>query len=212
MLTLAFRRLPRLTEFGLGFCESLEQVYWLRPLLCLGLTLEERSAAHHVKVVSTAINSTWCGNFSIPILHLSGLSLPPDDPWPSIDRSLVIEALYGLLTKIPKVRVLQSDTVLEIMRHSTLEIRQLELCSTYVSCHVLEEFFRNNINSMESISFHNVETTGTSELTTRNLCPADLSKMAFLPAMKISRISPCPCSCQKWWLSNSSFEALFERA
>lgn len=185
---------------------------WVQSLLCLSMTSEEISAAHHIRVASTAMKSTERGNLSVHSLRLSGLALLPGDPWHSKDRGLVVEALFNLLIKVPKVHVLHSDTVLELMRHSTLEIRQLELCSTYVSCHILEEFLRKNINSMESISFHNVETIETNEYKIRDLCPADISEMAFVPAMKISKTSLCPCLPGEWWLSKSSFEVAFERA
>lgn len=198
MLSLAFQRLPKLSELSLDFCEALVDVDWVKTYLALNMTLQEKSYEHHVQLLSTAMKSVKDRSMSIHTVQLVGLSFIYDDPWQIRDTRLLTTLLAELLENTSRLRLLESHSALGIISHLKLKIRQLELCSTNVARDSLETFLRTNINGMQSISFHDVNFTDQIGLTKSRLAPTHLRKTIGIQATKTSEPS-CRCSFHEGW-------------
>lgn len=177
LVSLAFQRLPKLTELSLVFCDTLVQLDWVKSYLVLDMTMEEKSYEHHIQVLLAAMNSAKVCGVSIQTMQLAGLSLPYDDPWCTRDTHLLATILIQLVEHVSRLQLIGSHSAFELLSHAKLNIHQLDLCSIYVTRDSVENFLRTNAKSIHTLSVQGAKVTRHNRLGYTNLVPADIRKM-----------------------------------
>lgn len=95
-LSLTLRRLPRLNELSLKFCETLETEDWVESVVWR-LTIKERPYEHYIHRVSDAMTVAQDHNTSIQTIQLIGLALCHSGPRRVRDMHYLTTSLAALL-------------------------------------------------------------------------------------------------------------------
>jgi hypothetical protein len=120
--------LPRLTDVDLSFCEAIEGEDWLLSSLASNMIVAKESYEYHVRVVSNAIQSARNKEVAIHTLTLSEFDLPYYFPREICDLSTLSESLRELLEPIQVLHLTRSNSLLELLSHCALNLRQLDMC------------------------------------------------------------------------------------
>lgn len=83
------------------------------------------------QLVLAALGSTRDSSGSFYKIQLTCLSFPDDTSWQSPDWHFLTILLTELVKHAPRLRLLESDTVLALLSHTSLNLRELGLCSIY---------------------------------------------------------------------------------
>lgn len=95
------------------------------------MTMQEKSYESHIQQVLAALGSARDRSGSVHKTQLTHLSFPDDTPWRTPDWRFLTILLTELVKHAPSLRLLESDSVLALLSHASLNIRELELCSIY---------------------------------------------------------------------------------
>jgi hypothetical protein len=134
-------------------------MFWLRGAVDI-FGMIEKSYEHHIRVVLSAIRGAKDNGLSLHAVHLSQLELPYYHAWEVPDLSALSESLRELLEHIMILRLSRSDSPLELLSHSTLNLHQFDMCYLTVRHASLKDFLETNAKSIRSIGFHDVRLTG----------------------------------------------------
>lgn len=157
MLSAAFSQLPKLTELCLCFCQTVAEEVWVGLHMDTTMTAKEKTLEHHFQVILNSLKAGRNHGTFIHTVHLSGLELPHYCSRQSLEAQVLRGYLYDLLVCAQTLRLSGSGTSLESLSHTTLRLRQLDLCRLTVPYTSLHEFLQRNAGSIESIRVHNVE-------------------------------------------------------
>ncbi|CAG8879497.1 unnamed protein product [Penicillium salamii] len=157
-LSAVFRLLPRLTELGLRFCQTLVQEHWVGCFM--DQTVERYTYGHHLCIISNALKIGRDAGVFIPTVHLSGLELPYYCSLNTPKAHTLSIHLFGLLSCARNLRLSGSGSPMKSLSHTTLHLQQFDLCCLTVLQATLNEFLQNNMNSIESFAFHHVTLIG----------------------------------------------------
>lgn len=189
LLSLSFEHLPRLAEFSLKFCETLETEDWIESVVWR-MTMKERPYEHHICQVSTAMTA------SVQTIQLIGLSLCHSGPRRVRDMHYLTTSLAGLLRRARKLRLLWSESALESLAESTLDIYELDLCSISVAQGLLTAFLRTNARSIYRLGFHKVEVSNGRCKPNISLCPQSIGRILDVSFHGNTKVSYKCCQCQ----------------
>ena len=199
LVSLALQQLSNLKELILVFCETLEDEVWVKDYQKLqDMTMQGKSYESHIQLVLSALRDRSGPVHKIQLTHLS---LPDDTPWQSPDWRFLTILLTELLKHAPSLRLLGSDSVLALLSHASLNIRELELCSIYAELVFLENFLQSNANSLHSLSAHNVKVIERNHEESIDLTPAHIRNTIDIPIRRVKRLDKfsCLCSFQEGW-------------
>jgi hypothetical protein len=186
--------LPCLTEVGLSFCEAIESDNALLLSFASDMIVAEESYEYHIRVVSDAIQSARSSGVTIHTISLSGFDLPYYHTWEVPDLSTLSESLGKLLEAVQVLRLTHSNSPLELLSHSALNLHQFDMCHIVSKHNALEDFLEANKRSIRSIGFHDVKLTGSSQLGRLS----ELSSSMLCQMLNVPQSTPCravDCGC-----------------
>jgi hypothetical protein len=188
LLSLTLENLPRLAEFSLKFCETLETEDWVESVVWR-MTMKERPYEHHIRQVSTAMTA------SVRTIQLIGLSLCHSGPRRVRDMHYLTTSLAGLLRFARRLRLLWSESALESLAEITLDIHELDLCSISIAQEFLTAFLRTNARSIHRLGLHNVEVSNGRCKPNISLCPQSIGETLDVSFQGNSKLSYECCQC-----------------
>jgi hypothetical protein len=195
VLSSTFGALPRLTEVGLSFYEAIESDDALSWSFASDMIVaEEESYEYHIRAVSDAIESTRKSGVTIHTISLSEFNLPYYSTWEVPDLSTLSESLGKLLESVQVLRLTRSNSPLELLSHSALNLHQLDMCHIVSKHNALEDFLETNKRSIRSVGFHDVKIAGSSQLGRLS----ELSSSVLCQMLNVPQSTPCravDCGC-----------------
>ena len=194
-LSAIFKRLPKLTELDLCFCQTLAKEHWV-PLF-MDQTVERNTYGHHFRVISEALKVGIDYGTSIHTFHLSGLELPYYCSLRTLEAQSLSAYLYGLLRCARSLRLSGSGSPLKPLSYTTLRLQWLDLCCVIVTQATLDAFLWKNASSIRSIGFHDTRLIGSdstesdSAAISPELCRSSLQVYQAITSWEASRCLVC---------------------
>ncbi|KAG0644948.1 hypothetical protein D0Z07_9341 [Hyphodiscus hymeniophilus] len=186
--------LPRLTEVGLSFCETIDPDNAQLLSFASVMISVEYSYEYHIRVISDALQSARRSGVTILTISLSGFDLPYYHTWEVPGLSTLSESLKKLLEFVQILRLTYSNSPLELLSHSALNLHQLDMCHVVSKYNALEDFLGTNKSTIRFIGFHDVEVTSSSQLGhLSKLTSGMLCEMLNVPQSTPCRAVDCGC-------------------
>jgi hypothetical protein len=191
LISSVLRALPRLKEVRLDFCPTVHGKEWLNSYSYLAvMAMAEKSHEHHIRVVSSAIQSAGKSGISINTLSLLGFDFPCH--W-HVDLRTLLGPLRELLDCVQILRLTRSESALELLSHSALKFHQLDMCGLWVQHTTLKDFLETNKKSIRSIGFHDVRIFKPDWLESAKLSSSTICSMLHVPQSTPVREDDCGC-------------------
>jgi hypothetical protein len=156
--------LPRLTHICLSFLDMIYDEDEVLSSFGLVMTTGEDSYKYHVQVVSDALESARNRGVAINTISLSDFVLPYHFPWEVPNQTTLSESLRKLVAPVQVLRLVRSNSALELLSHYALDLHQLDMCNVETAYSALEDFLQTNKESICSIGFHKVRTSSPGQL------------------------------------------------
>lgn len=110
----------------MSFSDVSEEDDWALQSLASGMMIKEEFYTHHLQVVTSAIRSARSKSVAVNTFSLLDFDLHDRRRIPDLDT--LSESLRQLLEHTKTMHLCASDCVLQLLSHSKLNSRQLDIC------------------------------------------------------------------------------------